>query len=127
MDYLKNWVDDVIKRAPFIFKGKFIVKGEHKHHPGAHLEYAAIEASIENNDKLEVVFSDSVKKLNTEDRTLVDSAIQGMFDVLVVSKPYPVLNVKIEIISADIHPIDSNKIAFRIAGRNAAREFISKL
>jgi translation elongation factor EF-G len=127
MDYLRKWAEDVIERAPFIFSGKFHVKGEHKRHHGGHLEYAAIEAVVESSDKFEVVFGNSVLNLKSDSINLVNVAIMGMLDILSVAKTHPVFSVRIELLSADIHPIDSNEIAFRMAGRDAATSFLEKL
>ena len=103
------------------------MNGVQKKHLGPRLEYAAIELKVEPSDCFEVDFSDRLKNINDESKELLDAAVYGILDVILTHLIQPLRNIKINILSANIHPVDSNKMAFRKAGRNAGKKILESI
>lgn len=57
----------------------------------------------------------------------LDEAVFGMLDVLAAARRYPVFGISIRFLRAEIHPVHpSPPIAFRMAGRDAARRILEE-
>lgn len=127
MNYLEKWASEVIKRPPLEIKKEIIVEGIQKKHLGPRLEYAIIELKVEPSNCFEVEFSENLKTLDNNTKEFIEEAIYGILDVVLVAKSFPIKNIKINFLSVDIHPVDSNKMAFRNAGRDAGQKIIEKI
>lgn len=55
---------------------------------------------------------------------LLDEIVFGLLDVLMTSNAYPIFGMKIRITDVDFDPLRAAPIAFRMAGRDAARRIL---
>ena len=127
MRYFEKWFESLLGQPSLTLKKPLHINGICKKHLGPRLEYAIIELQVEPSDVFALEFSKEILALNEESKNLVDSAIYGILDIIMVAKSLPLKNIKINIIHVDIHPIDSNKAAFRKAGRDAGQKMINAL
>ena len=127
MEYLKKWIEYLVSQPSLTLKRPLIVEGACKKHLGPRLEYAVIEIMIEPSDALIVEFSKELLEMDEYSRTLLDVAIFGIFDIIMVTKTVPLRKIKINFLNADIHPIDSNRAAFLKAGRDAGYKIINAI
>jgi hypothetical protein len=124
MNYLEQWSNDIISRPVFELKKEIVVKGIRKKHLGPRLEYAIIELKIVPSQKLEVELPTNFKN---EQKEYIDASVFGLLDILLTAKSFPIKNIKIIFQSIDIHPVDSNIMAFRNAGRDAGKKIIDEI
>ena len=127
MNYLEKWAKDVFTRTPLEITREIYVTGIQKKHLGPRLEYAVIELKVEPSESFEVIFSETLNNLDDDSKELIEAAIYGILDVILTHNILPIRNLKINFLSADIHPIDSNRMAFRKAGRDAGKKIIEKI
>jgi hypothetical protein len=125
-DYLKLWVDGLLKRTSLTLKSRVTVVGERNQHLGPRFEFAKVQVSVEPSASFQVV--DAVPA-NEELRQLgyPDWAIFGLLDVLVVAESAPLTKVRVTLEKAEHHPVDTSAMAFRHAGRDAGRRILEAL
>jgi hypothetical protein len=125
-EYLKLWADGLLKRASITLESRITVVGERNQHLGPRCEFAKIQVSVEPASGFEVV---DLVPVNEELRQLgyPDWAVFGLLDVLMVAESAPITNVRVTLEKAEFHPIDSSAMAFRQAGRDAARRILKAL
>ena len=127
MKYLEKWLEYLISQPSLTIDSQIKVEGICKKHLGPRLEYANVELMIEPSNVLDVEFSNELLALDKNSKALLDAAIYGIFDVIMVAKSIPLRNIKINFLNADIHPIDSNRSAFLKAGRDAGYKIIKAI
>ncbi len=125
-DYVSLWLDGLPKRkskticAPIKVSGKF----------GAYLVYgfqrAEIELEVEPSSSFEVV--DALHR-NEEvwDNGLMDGAIFGLLDVLMVADSEPICDIRVVLMDVDYDRIECSPRAFRLAGRDAGQKIIESM
>lgn len=70
----------------------------------------------------------TIRQLEPEELiNYVEPAIFGFLDVCLTQYISPISGIHIEVVKLEIHPVHSSSIAFRLAGREAARVFLQKL
>jgi translation elongation factor EF-G len=57
-----------------------------------------------------------------EQEGYLQEAIFGVIDVLMTAESAPLRNVRLKVVDAVVHPVDSSRMAFRRAGRDAGRK-----
>jgi translation elongation factor EF-G len=102
------------------------VNGVHQQHMGPKSEYARIEVLAEPATSFEVRFGPDVGESDPS-RIFLEAAVFGLLDILLVSRTYPLRNIRITLTHCEIHPVDSSQIAFRQAGRDAGMKIINAL
>jgi hypothetical protein len=127
MKYLKKWVEYLSSQPSLTIDSPIRVEGVCKKHLGPRLQYAIIELMVKPSNGLDINFSKEILALDKDSKELIDAAIYGIFDVIMVAKSIPLRAIKINFLSADIHPIDSNKTSFLEAGRDAGRKIIKSI
>lgn len=102
------------------------VEGRHRRITN-HGQYGSIHVRAEPSDDFLVAFSPEITALHTADvdaRLFSESAIFGLLDVLTFGDDLPFLNHRVTLLNMDMHPVDSSRIAFRRAGRDAGRKIL---
>lgn len=127
MRYLEKWIKHLASQSSLTIDGQIEVEGICKRHLGPRLEYAVIRLLIESSNALDVQFSEDLLVLDDDSKELLDAAIYGVLNVIMVTKQFPLRNIKITCLSADIHPIDSNKAAFIKAGMDAGQKILDSI
>ncbi len=127
LDFFDKWQKSIMKLPSLRLKKRLTVQGSYKKHLGPRLEYAVIEIIVEPSDCLLIDIKRDLILLNSLADELIEAAIFGILDILLTSKPYPLRDVKINVVEVDIHPVDSKVPGFRCAGRDAGRKIMKSL
>jgi hypothetical protein len=120
MNYFEKWLVDLGQRQSMPLSKAVCVEGVRDKKLGPRSDYAKIEVQCEPAERFEVMF-DLPNLKEAQQHAYLDWAICGMLDVLMTENTYPLRNVRLTIKGAVIDPIRSNQMAFRHAGRDAAR------
>jgi hypothetical protein len=125
-DYLKYWADDLLKRSSLELRSSITVVGERNQHLGPRYEFAKIQVRIDPAPHFEVVDAvcadDELHRLG-----YLDWAIFGLLDILMVSESAPIKKARITLESVEYHSVDSSRMAFRQAGRDAGRKIVEAI
>jgi hypothetical protein len=102
-------------------QGPIEIVGERDKHLGPRMDFAKVTIHVEPSDQFQVV--DLVDRRDGSRRFgFPEKFVCGLLDALGVSAAQTGLAVKVLLISADHHPIDSSPQAFVEAGRDAGRK-----
>ena len=103
-------------------KGTVSVQGKHKKQSGGAGQYGDVQIKFEPCEE-EFKFVDEVKG-GVVPRTYMPAVEKGLLEAKEkgILAGYPVINFKATIFDGSYHPVDSNEISFRLAGRNAFSE-----
>ncbi|GHT96975.1 hypothetical protein AGMMS49545_23480 [Betaproteobacteria bacterium] len=125
MEIIKQWQDGLLKRPTFRFPKVVVASGERVAHLGPRCDFARVRLRFEPADEFSVslkgvVISAEEAISDPESSEFAQAAILGALDELVMFSKHPTLNVHVILEQMEIHSIDSNAHAFRLAGRDAA-------
>lgn len=130
MNYLARWAQDICSQSFLVLREGVRVEGTGKEdvHTGPSWRYAKVAVFAEPAQEFSVSFDlppTDVAALQADG--WLDEVIFGVLDVLTTSESCPILGIALHITKADYDPISSSRIAFRMAGRRAARDMLSIL
>jgi hypothetical protein len=126
-DYLHDWATNILARTSLILKHSVEVEGLRDQHLGGRWETARVKIRVSPGESF-LVTTDSLNNKNQlDEHGYLDWAVMGILDVLLVSESYPLKNVSIEFLSAEIHPVNASQMAFRRAGRDAGYKVLKFL
>lgn len=91
------------------------------------MDYARVQFLLEPAEDLDVVFQVASIEASREQQELMESAVYGFLDVVMMAEPHPVKKMRIVVIGADVDPVSSNIAAFRLAGRDAANKLLEEI
>jgi hypothetical protein len=122
-DYLKLWQQDMLKANSLTLKSKITIVGERNEHIGPRWEIARIQITVEPASDFEVV---DVYPDNQEARQegFLDWAVFGLLDVIMLTWSTPLRNIRVTLEKAEVDAINSSRMAFRHAGRDAGRKLL---
>lgn len=126
-DYIKLWMENVVRRKSFQLKGEFDIVGERNAHLGARCEIAAIRLTIKPAEDFQIYTEEIADLGKVEVKGYLDAAVFGILDVLIVGASHPLTEVAIIFRSFEIHPVESSASAFRQAGRDAGRKILEAM
>ena len=121
--YLERWTSDIASRQPVSVAVSGRVEGVRDKTLGPRSDYARIVVAFEPSKSLIIECSASNRR-ELESDDYLDYAVFGLLDILMTATAYPVRNIRLNIVEAEIHPIHANKLAFRWAGRDAGRRIL---
>jgi len=101
---------------------------KHKKQSGGHGQYGEVYLKVEpNRDKSEEWFVDAIVG-GTIPNNFIPAVEKGVIEGMSAGSVagYPVTGVKVSVYDGSYHEVDSSEIAFKIAGRGAFREAMSK-
>lgn len=125
-EYIDEWCRDLTQGNYWPLRTNGAVEGLREKELGPRSEFARIKIVFAPADHFEVVCS-SPNRNELEETGFLRSAILGVLDVLFTAQIYPVRNVRLEIVDAEIDPMRSSASAFRWAGREAGKKIITEL
>ncbi|GHU07582.1 hypothetical protein AGMMS50225_04740 [Betaproteobacteria bacterium] len=125
MEIIKQWQDGLLKQPIFRFPKVVVASGERVAHLGPRCDFARVRLRFEPADEFGVslkgaVISAEEAMSDQESSEFAQATILGVLDELVMFAKHPTLKVHVILEQIEIHPIDSNAHAFRLAGRDAA-------
>ena len=123
-DYLSEWTKNVVSRTSLNLKQPVEIEGLRDQHLGGRWETARIKIAIKPHDHFHVTADSLANKEELDKHGYLDWAVMGILDVLLVSEAYPLKNVSIDFLEAEIHPVNASQMAFRQAGRDAGRRLL---
>jgi translation elongation factor EF-G len=103
------------------------VEGVRDQHLGPRWEFAKVTMRVEPAEQFEARFAVGEKQAELEERGFLNAAVYGFLDVSLVSASMPLRNVRLVIVNAEAHEVDSSQRAFRMAGRDAARRLLQQM
>lgn len=121
-DYLSEWFVDIQTRRSVLFSKAVTVVGILDEHRGPRWNFAKVKLCLKPADTITIVDCTSSSL-----QEFVDATFFGILDVLLTELSSPLRNLSIELLEIEDHPIDSNPIAFRLAGRDAARKALKEI
>ncbi|PTY01764.1 hypothetical protein DB346_11260 [Verrucomicrobia bacterium LW23] len=125
-NYLEQWSNQFASRLSATVARSGRVEGVRDKVLGPRSDYASIVVAFEASDSLKVECS-ADNRAELEACGYLDYAVFGLLDVLMTASTYPMRNIRLNIVEAEIHPIHANQLAFRWAGRDAGRKIIEML
>ncbi len=126
-DLLNAWFESIVRTTRVSIHTTIRVIGEWRGLFASFPNYAYIEVIAEPSDDLRVdveISEEKFKLRGCED--YIKQAVYGLLDVLCTDRRYAVLNIRLRIIDIKVHEIDSRGLAFRMAGRKAARKILEE-
>ena len=128
MDYLKMWIDNLMLKESISIDRNIQVDGIRNKHLGPRIEYAKVKYEIGPSDQFSVDFSKLKTNLSTdlngEQVEMLNFSIFGLLDILMINNTTPIKKINIIFLEADFDIINSNRMAFRNAGRDAGEKII---
>lgn len=100
------------------------VEGVREANLGPRWEFAKIRLKAEPCDHFEVQKAVGPNQSKLDNEGYLDAAVMGLLDVLLVSGQSPLKNVRVTLIGAEEHEVDSSCNAFRLAGRDAGKKLM---
>lgn len=127
IDVLDRWLANHKSRSSTTLARGGRAVGTHDLHTGPGWQFAEIEIIAEPSSELRVTVElpdDQRRLLDSGD--FVDQAIFGLLDILATAKALPVFGVHIRLVRAKLDAVRSSKVAFRMAGRDAASKLLAE-
>jgi hypothetical protein len=122
---LAQWFENLSTRASLALTNTVRATGVFDKHI-AGWRFAQIEIAVEPAEQLSVeVELPEEQRFAMERDGYLEEAVFGILDVLMTGETAPLRNVQIRIVGAKIHPVDSSRMAFRLAGRDAAKKVLA--
>ena len=126
MNYFEKWLNDLREEQSMTLTAPIRVEGVRDQALGPRSDYAKIDILCEPAESFEVKF-DLPNLEEAQEYGYLDWAVMGILDVLMTEQTYPLRNVRVTFKGAEIHPIHANQMAFRHAGRAAARNLLKAI
>ncbi len=92
---------------------------------GARFLYARVTLTFSPSDRLEFTNSTSRAKDTTHLGHWLKYVCLGVLDVMLVHPATPITGFRCDVKDLDFHDVDSTNEAFRLAGRDAAKRFLT--
>lgn len=124
--YFEQWFNNLMSRRSEVISISGTVVGLQNRHLGPRTDYAKLAITYEPWDSFLIdCTAPNIEELRAN--AYLDYAVFGVLDVLLTAQSYPIRNIHLTIKEADIHPVHANQLAFRWAGRDAARKLLDVL
>jgi translation elongation factor EF-G len=125
MDYLAFWMQTVVSRKSLPLREATQIDGLCNAHLGPRWEFAKITLRAEPWESFDVQVKLGAKQPKFEKEGYIDAAILGLLDTLLVSGQSPLKDVRVTLLDAEEHEVDSSPNAFRMAGRDAGLKLLA--
>ncbi len=128
MEYFHKWVDSLLTRPGGVWEQTLSARGECRRHTGPSIWYAAVKIKVSPNDKFEVedLSMPKIVDMHIDGLRWYDQIVFGVLDVMLTRAVAPIKSFKLTILEIDFDEIESNPMAFRLAGRDAALKILSQ-
>ena len=125
--YVEGWKDSILNTHHLSIASEVSTTGEINQPLGGRWRVAKIEVLVEPAPSF-CVSCEMEEPLTRqmEREGFLEHAVYGMIDILATAQLSPVLRLRIRFVGAAIHPVESTPVAFRLAGRDAARRILDQ-
>lgn len=124
MNPLQFWCDDILARTAVPFPAEKSVTGEHFANLGPRSEFARVEMRFLPASAFVAKFDQLPDSLAV--RRFAKHAVFGVLDVLLTQERHPMTGLELVVRAIDVDEVRSTELAFRLAGRHAARQALGK-
>ena len=122
---LKDWLSSYEQLPTVQIVNAHTVEGVCKDVQGDRAQYAKVTLRFSPASKMAFGHSIGGKKPSVAETVLWQRSVYlGVLDVMLAHAPTPITGFRCEIEEMDFHMVDSSNDAFRLAGRQAALEFL---
>jgi hypothetical protein len=122
---LSDWFQDLCVQPSLTLPGPIRATGVFDAHiAGWRFAQIDIVAAPAEAFTVEVALSEA-QHLSMEREGYLQEAIFGVIDVFLTAETAPLRKVRLKVVDAVVHPIDSSRLAFRLAGRDAGRKVLA--
>ncbi|MGE5265210.1 MAG: hypothetical protein ACM3S0_17665 [Acidobacteriota bacterium] len=127
-DYVQLWCNNLLSRSSYTVSQQFETWGECNKHVGPSYWYAKVNITLGPSPDLQVIDNmEKVKSDRLNQAGWFDQIVYGVLDVMLTDFSAPCKTFRLTILDVQIHDVDSNAIAFRLAGKDAARKIAAQL
>lgn len=123
MNHFAQWYQNLMTSPSLSLRAEVQATGLRNKHLGPRVEFAEIEVTAQPSTQFEVEFGANLDPGTPAE--YLQGSVFGLMDVLLVSGQYPLRNVRLTISRIGIDTISSSEMAFRHAGREAAKVIIA--
>jgi len=123
---LQLWTDGLKELSQSKFPFHLKVEGEFNSYLVYAVQFVKVQFSIEPAEQLEVIVGDKIP-VHLQGLPLVDWAVFGLLDVLMLQGPLSIAKARIVVEGAEYDRIESSPMAFRFAGRDAGRKALQQI
>ena len=125
MDYIRRWFDSL-----FVFNRDYdraisppvSAVGNFNKNLGGMFVRATIELTVYDSETFEV--AEACEVASEEERTFLEAGIFGFLDIVLLTYYFPKEKIRITVNRIEVHPVGSNRWAFREAGKDAGRQIV---
>jgi Elongation factor G, domain IV len=125
MTSLHDWFQDRLTTLSARMPDEVRVSVTHDQHLGPTWERAGLVLEVGPADEFTVELVG--EQAGGDEREYANAAALGFLDVAMVSTPFPLRDVRVRVVELSVDPVASSQMAFRKAGRQAARKVIEEL
>jgi hypothetical protein len=125
-DYIALWLEGLPKLHPSSLEFPVSATGVCERHFGGHLAFAKITLRIEPAASFEVV-DDLPEDEEFRKGDYLDWAVFGLLDVLMLAETGPIGAIRVVVTAAEHSRVESSRMAFRWAGRDAGKRIIESI
>jgi hypothetical protein len=121
---LESWFRDLGDRRSAKLPRPVRVEGLCRRHLGPRLEFGRIVVEAAPGPRFAV--TGPAAPLPVDGEGFLQAAVFGILDVVLTAEPFPLKDFTLHVVEFESHPIDSNLMAFRNAGRDAGRKLLQE-
>lgn len=125
MTSIDEWFRERMTVPTARLAGEVRVSVVHDRHLGPTWERAGVVLEVAPSDAFDVELLPGVG--NAEEQEYATATALGFLDVAMVNTPFPLRDVRLRILQLIVDPVGSSHMAFREAGRQAARKVLEGL
>lgn len=126
-NFLESWARTVVDQPSGQLTHAITVDGLRDQHLGPRWEFAKVTFRVEPAEQFEAQFALGDQQAALEEQGFLNAAVYGFLDVSLVSASTPLRNVRLVVVDAEAHEVDSSQRAFRMAGRDAATRLLKQI
>jgi hypothetical protein len=125
-DYVQIWFEHLRGRRQASIPARIEILGEYNKHTGPAWPRAAVRLVVEPAEAFEVV--DEVEKTDDlEQFAHPDYVMIGLLSMLMTASSMPILKIRVTLKEVKIDPIETTRMAFEMAGRDAGRKILAAM
>lgn len=120
---LDGWHADIRLRGTVGIARAARLRGVCERHMGPAWYSAEVDAEVSPSTQWDC---SAATFLSDEPKAFAEEALLGCLDVLATQYPRAITAVSVRILAMTIHPVNSSRVAFRLAGRDLANRILEQ-
>lgn len=125
MTNLHDWFQDRLAAPSMRMERKVRVSVTHDQHLGPTWERAGLGLEVEPAEEFAAELA--IEQATADEVEYAKAAMLGFLDVVMANTPSPLRDVRVRVVELSVDPVASSEMAFRKAGRQAARKVMEEL